>query len=185
MFSAAHTRKLQEASRTRDEQALEPAQPKLLLKRGFYSEGGRTGWGYYLEPASPPSPVASSSKHANGDAGWAQEEGGAGADEDEDASDARRHGKRRRETRGSRAEACPRRPAHEPRRSPTSIRTLIASHGASSAPFLLPPSQPPPLPGCRIARGVVRKATMAVKTRALVSLWYVECLWSCVLSAIP
>ena len=82
IFSAAHSTLLQEASRQSRQQPEPSAQPKLLLKRGFYSEGGRAGWGFFFEPAPTPPPEASTSKLANGDANGAahggEAAGGAG-----------------------------------------------------------------------------------------------------------
>ena len=152
IFSAAHSTLLQEADRQSRQRKLEPSlQPQLLLKRGFYSEGGRAGWGFYLEPAaiSPPSDP-SSSRLVNGDAERIKD-GGEDLVADEDASDARRHGKRRRQTRGSRANGRPSSPQWDelPPSAPTAWGRLIASHGAyfPSCPSplaLRPHPQPPP-----------------------------------------
>ena len=47
MFSAAYSARFEEARR----QSQVQERPQLLWRRGFHSEGGRAGWGYYLEPA--------------------------------------------------------------------------------------------------------------------------------------
>ena len=144
IFSAAHSTLLQEASRQSRQQPEPSAQPKLLLKRGFYSEGGRAGWGFYFEPAPTPPPEASTSKLANGDANGAAHGGEAAGGAGEDASDARRHGKRRRQARGSRADERPSSPDDLPVSAPTpSCSTRILSHGASSPASLAPPPNKP------------------------------------------
>lgn len=137
IFSATYTARLQEADEQARWQREQHAQPKVLLKRGFYSEGGRAGWGFYLEPVPPPQPEPSTS--ANG-----RVEETEGGEEERVASwedtVARQHGnpRRRRQTRASRAPPDPASTPNGETSRPTarSMGKLIASHGSSSPPIL-------------------------------------------------
>ena len=51
LFSAAYSEQL-ELEQTRQERQRH-ARPQVLWRRGFHSEGGQSGWGYYLEPPPP------------------------------------------------------------------------------------------------------------------------------------
>ncbi|TFK93439.1 hypothetical protein K466DRAFT_642876, partial [Polyporus arcularius HHB13444] len=63
MFSAAYSARFEEARR----QSQEQERPKLMWRRGFHSEGGRAGWGYYLEPAPSAGPSSVDEQAADGE----------------------------------------------------------------------------------------------------------------------
>lgn len=158
MFSAAHSALFEQAR----QQSQERVQPKFLWKRGFHSEGGIAGWGYYLEPA--PSEVPSTIDEEQEDA-----EGSAAGKEVEDDG----HEEHRRVGHAG----ASKRPKFQDRNTdyPASRAQVISSHGVSVAICLFPPTLIHPLPASRIARRVQERwLEMAVKTQALISLWYVQ-----------
>ncbi len=71
MFSAAYSARFEEARR----QSQEQERPKLMWRRGFHSEGGRAGWGYYLEPAPSAGPSSIDEEGENGEEAEGVEDG--------------------------------------------------------------------------------------------------------------
>ena len=92
LFSAAYSEQLERTRRESQQQA--HARPQVLWRRGFHSEGGRAGWGYYLEPA----PSSSEAQSSAGEESEATE--GSTAVEDTEAGHERAGRRRRRQTRG-------------------------------------------------------------------------------------
>ena len=115
VFSAAHTALFEQARR----QSRERVQPQFLWKRGFHSEGGRAGWGYYLEPAPSEASSATESDRE-------RREGSTDAEEDiEDDG----HAENRHEERVGHAGNV-KRPRYQDTGYPASRTKVIASHGA-------------------------------------------------------
>lgn len=135
MFSAAHSALFEQAER----QAREQAQPKLLWRRGFHSDGGLRGWGYYLEPAPSEGLGTADDDRETG-------EGSTGGEDVEDGS----HEGDWEDTQGARLGH----PGHLSRSLsqdtqsayPASRSRLMLSHGAllRSVSSLLSHPQPPP-----------------------------------------
>ena len=163
MFSAAYSARFEEARR----QSQVQERPQLLWRRGFHSEGGRAGWGYYLEPAPVEEPPV--------DERLEREEGR--VEEVEDGEHEQANGwANGHEDRIGHVGELKRSSPSERSGYPASWARVIASHGAYF------PSCPSPLAlrphhyhhqGRRIARETARRADMANKTYAIVSLWCV------------
>ena len=157
LFSAAYSEQLERTRRETQQQA--HARPQVLWRRGFHSEGGRAGWGYYLEPA----PSGSEAQSSAGEDSEATE--GSTAMEDADVGHARVGRRRRRQTRGEKDGTsdcvgecechCGRRQRHAPDArdrnagnsppAPVESLSLTVSHGSSSSSHLHPhaPTLPP------------------------------------------
>ena len=125
MFSAAHSALFEEARR----QSQERVQPKFLWKRGFHSEGGMAGWGYYLEPAPSevPSTIDEEQEEAEGSA--------AAKDVEDDGHEMDGHEDRERVGHAGAAK----RPNSQGTGYPASRAKVISSHGAFVASCLFPP----------------------------------------------
>lgn len=134
LFSAAYSEQLERTRRESQQQA--HARPQVLWRRGFHSDGGRAGWGYYLEPA----PSSSGAQSSAGEESEATE--GSTAVEEADVHHERGGRRRRRHTRDQKAEdgecECGRRQRHvaEARDRntgrPAPAESLTVSHGSSS-----------------------------------------------------
>lgn len=177
LFSAAYSEQLERTRRESQQQA--HARPQVLWRRGFHSEGGRAGWGYYLEPA----PSSSEAQSSAGEESEATEE--STAVEEADVYHERAGRRRRRYARGEKDGECEcgRRQRHVAdardrntgRPAPAEAKSLTVSHGSSSSSHLgSPPARTyAAIPGRRIARAIAERARMAVKSYTLISLWCV------------